>query len=85
MRQARPIEEVVAFRSDSMTITGGDLPEDVSAIYWTTNANSYFGVPAILGRDLGGSDAPEGKEPQPVTVLSYKFPEKIDEGAFGKP
>jgi putative ABC transport system permease protein len=73
LRQARSVEEVVAFRGESLTITAGDLPEDVGAVYWTTNAGKYFGVPPVLGRDLAPSDAPQGQEPLPVLMLGYNF------------
>lgn len=73
LREAAPIEEAVGFAWQNLTITGGDLPEDVSVISWTPNATSYFGVPAALGRGVVPSDAPEGQEPQPVAVVSYLF------------
>jgi predicted permease len=64
-----------AFASDgwSLTATGGDIPEDVEASYFTSNGFEYFGVPAALGRGLQPSDAIDGQDPQPVVVLSYKF------------
>ncbi|HEX3154409.1 MAG TPA: ABC transporter permease [Candidatus Angelobacter sp.] len=71
--EARSIEEIVGFDQRNLTITGGDLPEDVRAIYWTSNAISYFGVPPALGRGILPSDAPEGQDPQPVAMLSYLF------------
>jgi predicted permease len=73
LREANSIEEVVGFDQQSLTTTGGDLPEDVSVISWTTNAVSYFGVPPALGRGFLLSDAPEGQDPQPVAMLSYLF------------
>src|ERR1051326_182645 len=71
--EARSIEEIVGFDQRNLTITGGDLPEDVRAIYWTPNAISYFGLPPALGRGILPSDAPEGQDPQPVAMLSYLF------------
>lgn len=73
LRGANSIEEIVGFHGENLTTTGGDLPEDVIAIYWTPNSTSYYGVPPALGRSLIPSDAPEGQEPQPVAVLSYLF------------
>jgi predicted permease len=73
LRAAKSIEEIVGFDQENLTTTGGDLPEGVNAIYWTPNAVSYFGVPPALGRGLLPSDAPEGQDPQPVTMLSYLF------------
>jgi predicted permease len=64
-----------AFASDgwNLTVTGRDLPEDVNASYFTSNAFQFFGVPTALGRGLLPSDAIDGQDPQPVVVLSYKF------------
>ncbi len=64
-----------AFLADqwSLTVTGADLPEDVQADYFSSNAFDYFGVPAYLGRGLHPSDAVDGQDPQPVAVLGYKF------------
>ena len=64
-----------AFLADewNLTVTGADLPEDVNADYFSSNAFDYFGVPAALGRGLHPSDAVDGQDPQPVAVLSYKF------------
>lgn len=73
IRKSPVIED--AFLSDgwSLTITGSDLPEDVEASYFSSNAFEYFGVPAYLGRGLQPSDAIDGQDPQPVVVLGYKF------------
>src|SRR5262249_12887784 len=73
LREAQPVEDVVAFDGENLTTTGGDLPEDVAAVYWTTNANEYFGVPPVLGRALIPADAPPGQDPQPVVLLGYAF------------
>jgi len=64
-----------AFISDnwSLTVTGKDVPEDVEADFFSSNAFDYFGTPMALGRGLIPSDAVDGQEPQPVVVLSYKF------------
>ncbi len=72
-RIAHSVESAVAEDQWNLTTTGGDLPEDVSAIYFTGNGFNHFGVPALLGRGLIPSDAPEGQDPQPVAVLGYQF------------
>ncbi len=61
---------------DPMTLTGHDLPENVNAISLIANGFNELGVPPVLGRGLLPSDAPDGQEPQPVVVLSYKFWQK---------
>jgi len=73
IRKSPVVED--AFISDdwNLTVTGHDLPEDVSGVYMTSNAFNYFGVPAALGRGLVPSDAIDGQDPQPVVVLGYKF------------
>ena len=73
IRQSPSVESAFAQDDWNLTTTGGDLPEDVNAIYLTGNAFNQLGVPALLGRGLLPSDAPEGQDPQPVAVLGHKF------------
>ena len=88
LRQARSIEDVLGLNEWSLTVTGGDLPEDVQAIYLTPSAFKFLGMPAMLGRNFLSSDAPEGQEPQQVVVLSNKFWQRHfngDPAVVGKP
>ena len=64
-----------AFAEDdwNLTLTSGDLPEDVNAAYLTSNAFQFLGVAAALGRGLLPSDAIDGQDPQSVVVLSNKL------------
>src|SRR3974390_787552 len=73
IRQSPSVESAFAQDEWNLTTTGGDLPEDVDAVYLTGNAFNQLGVPALMGRGLVPSDAPEGQDPQPVAVLGYKF------------
>ncbi|MGA9567370.1 MAG: ABC transporter permease [Candidatus Korobacteraceae bacterium] len=73
IQKSPSVESAFAQDNWNLTTTGSDLPEDVNAIYLTGKAFSQLGVPALLGRGLLPSDAPEGQDPQPVTVLGYKF------------
>ena len=74
LQQARCVDSVaLAFGTWNLTTTGEDLPEDVPSVQLSANSGSYFGVPALLGRTLLPSDAPDGQDPQPVIVLSYLF------------
>ncbi len=57
----------------NLTTTDEDLPQDVPSVQLSANSGIYFGVPALLGRTLLPSDAPDGQDPQPVVVLSYLF------------
>lgn len=73
LRQLKSVESVLAQANWELSTTGSDLPEDVRAVFFTSNASSYFGVPALLGRGLLPSDAPDGQDTQPVVVLSFSF------------
>jgi predicted permease len=54
-------------------MTGEEIPENVFAYYGIGETFPTLGVPALLGRNLGPSDSPDGQEPQPVVVLHYRF------------
>src|SRR5271170_6892619 len=73
IRESPVVEDAFIEDDWSLTVTGHDLPEDVQAAYFTSNAFNFFGVPPALGRQLMPSDAIDGQDPQPVAVLSYKF------------
>jgi predicted permease len=73
LRQLSFLENLVAMDQWNLTTTDEDLPEDVSAIYLTPNATAQLGIPALIGRPLIASDAPDGQDPQPVVVLGYKL------------
>jgi len=73
IRKSPVVEDAFLADEWNLTVTGADLPEDVNAEYFSSNAFDYFGVPAALGRGLHPSDAIDGQDPQPVAVLSYKF------------
>jgi predicted permease len=72
--QAKCIESLAAtWGTWNLTTTDEDLPQDVPSTQLSGNAGAYFGVPALLGRTITPSDAPDGQDPQPVVLLSYKF------------
>jgi len=73
IRKSPVVEDAFASDGWSLTVTGRDLPEDVNATYFTSNAFNFFGVRPALGRGLLPSDAVDGQDPQPVVVLGYKF------------
>jgi putative ABC transport system permease protein len=73
LNQARSVEGVMGINDWSLTVTGGDVPEDVQSIDLTANSLQMLGLPAMLGRYYVSSDAPDGQEPQQVVVLSNKF------------
>jgi len=74
LRQVPCFESVAAtWGTWNLTTTGEELPQDVPSVQLTGNAGIHFGVPALYGRTLLPSDAPDGRDPQPVVVLSYLF------------
>ncbi|HVZ82565.1 MAG TPA: ABC transporter permease [Terracidiphilus sp.] len=73
LRKSPVVEDTFLEDDWNLTVTGSDLPEDVNAIYLTSNAFNFLGVPAALGRGLQPSDAIDGQDPAPVAVLGNKF------------
>jgi predicted permease len=73
LSKANSIDSIIGFNLGGLTATGNDLPEDVRAAYVTSNASSFFGVPAKLGRGIQPFDVPKGMQPSNVVVLTYKF------------
>jgi putative ABC transport system permease protein len=76
LRQVPSIDSVAATDEWNLFTTDSDVPDDVSATYFTMNAFQHFGVPALLGRTFAPSDVPEGEEPPQVAVLGYRFWER---------
>ncbi|HTU49082.1 MAG TPA: ABC transporter permease [Acidobacteriaceae bacterium] len=72
-RKAKSIDSVLGFILADLETTGSDLPEDVSTAYVTSNASSFFGIPAMLGRGIQPSDVPDSGQSTNVVVLSYRF------------
>jgi len=87
LRQASAVEDVIAMNRWDLVVTGNDIPENLYAVYFTGDAFQFLGMPAILGRYFMPSDAPDGQDPQPAAVLSYKFWRRhynSDPGVVGK-
>lgn len=87
LRTVPAIEDSILTNGDNLTLTGGDLPEDVQVTYMTSNGFQFFGVPAALGRVWTPSDVVGSQEPAPVVVLSHAFWERRylgDPGVVGK-
>ena len=72
-RQAKSIDSVLGFNFTGLQTTGSDLPEDVRATYVTSNASSFFGVPALLGHGIQSSDTARSSSQSNVVVLNYDF------------
>src|SRR5271163_1734193 len=71
LRLAAPVDSSLGFNNAHMEITGGALPEDISGIYLTENAGTFFGVRPLLGRNIEPADAENGGHS--VVVLNYRF------------
>jgi predicted permease len=71
LRLAAPVESVLGFNPTGLEITGGAFPEEIAGTYLTENAGAFFGVRALLGRNIEPSDAENGGNP--VVVLNYRF------------
>jgi predicted permease len=73
LRHAHAFEDIVVMDEQYLADTTLEIPQDVDVVYLSGNAFSFFGVPAYLGRTFLPSDAPEGRTPQPVVVLTYQY------------
>ena len=87
LRKSPVVEDTFLEDDWNLTVTGSDVPEDVQAVYLSSNGFNFFGVPSLFGRGLQPSDAVDGQDPQPVVVLGYKFWQRhfhSDPGVLGK-
>ena len=73
LKQSPVVQSVLAMDFRAMALTGYEYPENVRVTELIASGFHDLGVPPYLGRGLLASDAVEGQEPAPVTVLSYKF------------
>ena len=73
LRQTHAAEDVVVSNYTNQTVTGGDIPDDVVVDEMSGSHFQFLGLRPILGRYIMPADAPDGQDPQPVAVLSYKF------------
>ena len=73
LRQTHAVEDVVVSNYTNRTVTGSDIPDDVIVDEMSGSHFQFLGLTPLLGRYIMPADAPDGQEPQPVAVLSYKF------------
>ncbi|MFC5863200.1 ABC transporter permease [Acidicapsa dinghuensis] len=73
LRQSHAVEDVVTSNYTNQTVTGGDIPEDVVVDEMSGSHFQFLGLTPVLGRYITPTDVPDGQDPQPVAVLSYKF------------
>ena len=73
LRRTNAVEDVIAGNGTNETVTGSDVPDGVTVIEMTGSSFQFLGLNPLLGRYFIPADAPDGKDPQPVAVLGYKF------------
>lgn len=73
LEKVHAFQSIATWRRSSLTVTGREIPELVIAFYGIGSTFPTLGVSPLLGRNLGPSDSPDGREPQPVVMLHYRF------------
>src|SRR3984957_14845911 len=68
LRLAAPVDSVLGFTDRHLEITNDGLPEDISGVYLTENAETFLGVRPLFGRMIEPFDAGH-----PVVVLNYRY------------
>ena len=68
LRLAAPVDSVLAFSNRHLEISNDGLPEDITGVYLTENADTFFGVRPLFGRMIEPFDTGH-----PVVVLNYRF------------
>src|SRR5215469_12132625 len=68
LRLAAPVDSVLGFSNGHLEITNDGLPEDISGVYLTENAEMFLGVRPLFGRMIEPFDAGHS-----VVVLNYRF------------
>jgi len=69
LRLAAPVDSVLGFTTNGhLEITNDGLPDDISGVYLTKNAETFLGVRPLFGRMIEPFDAGH-----PVVVLNYRF------------
>ena len=76
LRKSPVLDSVLAMDYHPMTLTGPEFPENVNEIGIISTGFDDLGVAPLLGRGIAPSDAADGRDPHPVTVLSFKFWQK---------
>lgn len=76
-KEVRGISSLAAFRVSSLSLSGGDSPEQISGSLATQSFFTTLGVPAITGRTFSSTD-PDG-----TVVLSYSLWRRRFRGDLG--
>ena len=63
--------DLAVFNGDGLNLTGGDIPELVSAVRTTPNLLRVLGRPPVIGRDFNDDEVGEGRDG--VAILTDGF------------
>jgi hypothetical protein len=72
-RNSPVVDDALIEEEWDLAITGREFPVDVFDGFLSSNTFNNCGVAPALGRKILASDAIDGKDSQPVILLSYKF------------
>ena len=75
------VRSAMATGQGRSTLSGGVNPEIISTPRLTATAFEFLGVPPVLGRGFTAADFSENGEPQPVAVISFRFWQRMFNGA----
>jgi len=73
LRQAKSIESVLSQNDESMIATDREIPQSVKVLDVSSGGLQVLAAPPLMGRLFNAAEAPEGKAPPPVAVISYLF------------
>jgi predicted permease len=73
LRRASTLDGVYIKDSFTKSLGGISFPESVWTEYYTGNALPLLGVRPLIGRVFTEADAPVGRPPQKVAVLTHRF------------
>jgi putative ABC transport system permease protein len=73
VEQSSAIQNAMGFNMEDESIDDNGVPDNAEALLMTGNGFQVLGVQPLFGRYFFPSDAPFGKTPAPVVVLSHKF------------
>jgi putative ABC transport system permease protein len=67
------LDGAIAVDKETVSATGAELPESVSAAYLSPNAFEVFGISPLLGREFSQMDTKDDSHPANIIVLSYPY------------
>jgi putative ABC transport system permease protein len=73
VEQSPANQTAMGFNMEEESIDENGVPDNAEALLMTGNGFQLLGVQPLIGRYFFPSDAPFGKTPAPVVVLSHKF------------